>query len=302
MTRAFFLWMGRNRALRRWIEGQHLPRALTRRFVAGETEQEVLEVCQALWADGYRSTLDHLGESTTAIEEANAACDVYIRMMDAIQARDLPSTVAIKLTQFGLDISEEACQANVNRLVAKAGETSSRVEIDMERSDYTERTVSIAEAASRQCGCVRVAIQAYLYRSRDDIHRLNVAHTPVRLCKGAYQEPASVAYPKKVDVDRNYVELMKLLLDEGTYPAIASHDPAIIEETLAHVKKRGIGKDEFEFQMLYGIGRELQKRLCEEGYRMRVYVPYGEEWYPYFMRRLAERPANVWFVLRNMFG
>ena len=301
MMRSFFLWLSRNPTLRRWVVAHDSFDTVTRRFVAGETEQQVLDACEALWADGYRSTLDHLGENTNTIEDANAACDIYIHMMEEIVARKLPSTVAIKLTQFGLDISEDACLENVRRLVTKAGETSSRVEIDMEKSQYTDRTVAIAEQASRECGCVRVAIQAYLYRSRDDIKRLNEAYTPVRLCKGAYQEPEEVAFPKKADVDRNYVELMKLLFDEGTYPAIASHDPAIIEEALRYVKQRGIGKEEFEFQMLYGIGRPLQRRLMEEGYRVRIYVPYGEEWFPYFMRRLAERPANVWFVLRSLF-
>jgi proline dehydrogenase len=208
--------------------------------------------------------------------------------------------VAIKLTQFGLDLSPDACLENVRRLEAKAKTANSRVEIDMEASAYTGRTLALAIQAGQECGCVRVCVQAYLHSSAGDIARLNAAGVPVRLVKGAYREPPLVALPHKQDVDDNYIKLMHTLLDHGVYPAIATHDERIIREALEYVEGRGIRKDGFEFQMLYGIRRDLQQKLIGEGYRLRLYVPYGTEWYPYFMRRLAERPANLWFVVRNL--
>lgn len=300
MLRSAFLHLSRSQVLRKWMEASHLPRKIIQRFVAGETLQHELDVCQALHREGVFSTLDHLGENVTTLEEASVACDVYIDVLDRIGAAKIPSTIAIKLTQFGMDLSEEACLENVHRLEAKSKTVGSRVEIDMESSAYTERTVALAIQAGQECGCVRVCVQAYLFRSAADIERLNAAAVPVRLVKGAYREPPAVAFPRKSDVDRNYMALMKTLLDQGTYPALATHDERIIEEALRYVKERGIGRDSFEFQMLYGIRRDLQQRLVRDGYRLRLYVPYGTEWYPYFMRRLAERPANVWFVLRNL--
>jgi proline dehydrogenase len=301
MLRGIFLYFSRNRTMRKWMEGSHLSRKITRRFVAGETLQEELDVCRRLHQEGVFSTLDHLGENVSTIEEAAASCDVYINVLDQIGQAKLPSTIAIKLTQFGMDLSETACLDNIRRLETKSKSVGSRVEIDMESSAYTDRTVALAIQAGQECGCVRVCVQAYLFRSAADIERLNAASVPVRLVKGAYREPHSVAFPGKADVDRNFVALMKTLLDHGTYPAIATHDEKIIQEALEYVEGRGIRRDSFEFQMLYGIRRDLQQRLVREGYRLRLYVPYGTEWYPYFMRRLAERPANVWFVLRNLF-
>ena len=300
MMRAFFLYLSRNQALRRWVEARRLPRKITRRFVAGETLEEELAVCERLYQEGIFSTLDHLGENVTTLAEARAACDVYCDVLHQIAARRLPSTIAVKLTQFGLDLSEDACLENLRRLEAKSKEAGSRVEIDMESSAYTERTLGMALQAGQECGCVRVCVQAYLHRSAADIERLNTASIPVRLVKGAYREPHTVAIARKRDVDRNYVALMKTLLDRGVYPALATHDEAIVREALEYVVGRGLRKDSFEFQMLYGIRRDLQKRLIGEGYRLRLYVPYGTEWYPYFMRRLAERPANLWFVLRHL--
>jgi proline dehydrogenase len=300
MLRSTFLYLSRNQMLRRWMEGSHLSQKITRRFVAGETLQEELDICQKLYQDGIFSTLDHLGENVSTLDEASASCDVYVNVLEQIGAAKLPSTIAIKLTQFGMDLSEQACLDNVRRLEAKSKEVGSRVEIDMESSAYAERTIALAVQAGQECGCVRVCVQAYLFRSAADIERLNAAAVPVRLVKGAYREPSSVAFPRKADVDRNYVTLMKTLLDKGTYPALATHDERIIEEALEYVEGRGIRRDSFEFQMLYGIRRDLQQRLIRGGYRLRLYVPYGTEWYPYFMRRLAERPANLWFVLRNL--
>lgn len=273
---------------------------ITRRFVAGDTLEEALAVCERLQRGGIFSTLDHLGENVKTLEEAAASCDAYVGALEQIAARKLTSTVAIKLTQFGLDLSPDACLENVRRLEAKAKTANSRVEIDMESSAYTERTLALAIQAGQECGCVRVCVQAYLRSSATDIERLNAAGVPVRLVKGAYREPPSVAFPSKRDVDEHYITLMHTLLDHGVYPAIATHDERIIREALEYVEGRSIRKDSFEFQMLYGIRRDLQQELIGQGFRLRLYVPYGTEWYPYFMRRLAERPANLWFVLRNL--
>jgi len=283
------------------METSSVAKKLTKRFIAGETLEEVLAVCEHLQAEGIFTALDHLGENVTSLEEAAGSLDAYMVALDQIAARRLPATVSIKITQFGIDFSEQACLDNVRRLAAKATETGSRVEIDMESSIYTDRTLDIATRVAAECGCVRCVIQAYLLRSEADLERLNERHVSVRLCKGAYDEPPAVAFPAKADVDRNYVRLMKMLFDQGTYPAIATHDEQIINEALRYTQERGIGPDRFEFQMLYGIRQDLQRRLIGMGYRLRLYVPYGTAWYPYFMRRLAERPANALFVARSLF-
>jgi len=300
MLRGAFLYLSKRPALRRWMEAWPPSHKVTRRFVAGDTLEEALAVCERLQGEKVFSTLDHLGENVSTIAEASASCDAYVSALEQIGDRHLSSTIAIKLTQFGLDLSQEACLDNVRRLEAKAKTAGSRVEIDMESSAYTERTLAMAIQAGSECGCVRVCVQAYLHRSAADIERLNKAAVPVRLVKGAYREPPSVAFPRKQDVDANYVALMKTLLDHGVYPAIATHDEKIIQEAIEYVQGRSIRQDSFEFQMLYGIRRDLQRKLIDAGFRLRLYVPYGTEWYPYFMRRLAERPANLWFVLRNL--
>lgn len=283
------------------MEQSSLSLKLTRRFVAGMTLDEELAVCQKLYAERVLSTLDHLGENVSTIEEATASVESYLQSLDRIAAAGLPSTVSIKLTQFGLDFSGEACLANVRRLVERARSIGSRVEIDMESSEYTERTLDIVKTLHAAApGCVRAVMQAYLLRSEADIRSLNSLGIRVRLCKGAYQEPSTVAFASKADVDANYVKLMKLLFDEGVDPAVASHDEKIVREALAYTRKRGIGPERFEFQMLYGIRRDLQREITAAGQRLRLYVPYGDAWYPYFMRRLAERPANVLFLLRNL--
>jgi proline dehydrogenase len=301
MMRQFFLFLSHHRGLRKWMETSSVAKKLTKRFIAGETLEEVLAVCEQLQAEGIFTALDHLGENVTSLEEAAGALDAYLVALDQIAARRLPATVSIKITQFGVDFSEQACLNNVRRLTAKATETGSRVEIDMESSIYTDRTLDIATRVAAECACVRCVIQAYLLRSEADLRRLNDRRVSVRLCKGAYDEPPAVAFPSKADVDRNYVSLMKMLFDHGTYPAIATHDEQIIDEALRYTRGRGIGPDRFEFQMLYGIRRDLQRRLIGLGHRVRLYVPYGTAWYPYFMRRLAERPANVLFVARSLF-
>jgi proline dehydrogenase len=300
-VRAFFLYLSRSAWLRRFMEQSSLSLKLTRRFIAGMSLDDELEVCRKLDGEHILSTLDHLGENVSTIEEASNSVIGYLTSLDRIAELKLPSTVSIKLTQFGLDLSKEACLANVTRLVDRARQIGSRVEIDMESSEYTDRTLDIVRELHRYApGCVRAVIQAYLFRSEADIESLSNSGIRVRLCKGAYQEPASVAYASKTDVDSNYVNLMKVLFDKGTDPAIASHDERIVREALAYTKQGGIGPERFEFQMLYGIRRDLQRQIIDGGYRLRLYVPYGDAWYPYFMRRLAERPANVLFLLRNL--
>jgi proline dehydrogenase len=299
-VRSFFLFLSRRKWLRSWLETSSLARRLSSRFVAGETLDAALAVSRKLNAEGITVTLDHLGESVTSLAEAAEARDVYLATQRTIGESGIQANVSLKLTQFGLDISPAACTDNVGQLVRHAAETQSFIRVDMESSEYTQRTLDVVKDLHAKYGAVGVVIQAYLYRSRKDIEMLNERGIRVRLCKGAYLEPPDAAYQKKKDVDANYVELMKLLLDKGTYPAIATHDERMIAATKAYAAERKVARDAFEFQMLYGIRRDLQRQLAGEGYRLRLYVPFGVAWYPYYMRRLAERPANVFFILRNL--
>ncbi len=303
MMRELLLFLSRQAWLRKWMERSDAAQRFTRRFVAGETLEEALAACARLQKDKILATLDHLGENVTSLEEAVAARDAYLEALRRIAGRGLKATISLKLTQMGLDFSEPACLENVRALARRAREGSTMAEIDMESTAYTDRTLRVVEQVAGECGhrCVRAVIQAYLFRSAADIDRLNRLNIPVRLVKGAYHEPESAAFPDKKDVDRNYVALMKSLLDHGADPAIATHDERILGEAMRYASERGLGKEQFEFQMLYGIRRGLQQRLANQGYRVRVYVPYGTAWYPYFMRRLAERPANALFLLRNLF-
>jgi proline dehydrogenase len=282
------------------METSPLADRVTSRFVAGSTLERELVVCQKLNADGYLTTLDHLGESVTSLAETEQSRDSYLTALDHIARLNLPATVSIKLTQLGLDFSEPAARAAVECLVARAKSIGRMVEVDMESSQYAERTLALVSELHAKYGSVRAVIQAYLYRSESDIENLCRRSIPVRLCKGAYHEPPDVAFPRKKDVDANYIRLMLQLLDRGAYPAIASHDENIVRRAIGYVRERNIAADRFEFQMLYGVGRELQRRLVADGFRLRLYVPYGIAWYPYFMRRLAERPANVLFLARNL--
>ncbi len=283
------------------METSRLAARFARRFVAGRTLEEELAVCRKLSAEGILSTLDHLGENTVSVEEAEASRDAYLEALPRIAAERLPASVSIKLSQFGLDLSSATCEANVERVVAVATECGSRVEIDMESSEYVDRTLRVVRAVHARHHGVRVAIQAYLRRSEADINALSREGISVRLCKGAYDEPPAVAFPSKREVDRNYLRLARKLLAEGVQPAIATHDPRMIDAALDTALEHGIHADRFEFQMLYGIRRDLQRMLISGGYRLRLYVPYGVAWYPYFMRRLAERPANLFFLVRNLF-
>ena len=283
------------------METSSLARRLSTRFVAGETLDQALAVARKLNAEGITVTLDHLGESVSTLTEAAEARDVYLRTLEAIHANGIQGNVSLKLTQFGLDLSWEQCLANVDRLVRRAAELGTFVRVDMESSDYTGRTLDLVHTLYARHGAVGVVIQCYLYRSQADIEKLCAAKIRVRLCKGAYLEPAAVAFPRKSDVDKSYLELTRYLLTNGVYPALATHDEAVIRQTCQFVIEGKIPRDGFEFQMLYGIRRDLQRRLVAEGYRLRLYVPFGKAWYPYYMRRLAERPANVFFMLRNLF-
>jgi len=300
-VRSLFLFLSRQRHLRRWVETSRLAQRLSARFVAGPTLDDALRVGRRINNEGIVLTLDHLGESVTSLGEAAQARDVYLGALTAIHEHGVAGNVSLKLTQFGLDLSADACRANVAQLVERAASLTGFVRIDMESSEYTDRTLGLVEDLYAQYGSVGTVIQAYLYRSRKDIERLCARRIRVRLCKGAYLEPASVAFARKADVDRNYLDLMRLLLDQSDQPAIATHDERIIDQTKAYAARKGIGRDRFEFQMLYGIRRDLQRRLVAEGYRLRLYVPFGKAWYPYLMRRLAERPANLFFLARHFF-
>ena len=300
MLRSLLLYLSDQSWLRHWVETSSHAERFTSRFIAGSTLEQELVVCQRLKQEGMLATLDHLGESVKSLAEAEKSRDAYLAALEQIAKLGLNATVSIKLTQLGLDFSESECRSNVDSLMERAKALGSGVEVDMESSVYVDRTLDLVSHLHAKYGRVRAVIQAYLYRSESDIESLCRQSIPVRLCKGAYHEESDIAFPHKPDVDRNYVHLMTRLLDIGTDPAIASHDEHIIQRAIAYVKERNIGVDRFEFQMLYGIRRDLQKHLVQQGHRLRLYVPYGDAWYPYFMRRLAERPANVVFLARNL--
>jgi proline dehydrogenase len=268
--------------------------------VAGSQLADALEVCRKMRADGITATLDYLGENVKSIDEAAACRDTYLGILHAMREAAVEPNVSLKLTQFGLDLSESACAENVAALVKAASDIGGFVRIDMESSRYTDRTLALVTRLHREYGTCGTVIQAYLRRSAGDIEALERERIRVRLCKGAYLESPEIEFPDKAHVDGNYLMLAKSLLTRGEYPAIATHDERIIEAVKQFVAEQGIGRDRFEFQMLYGIRRDLQQRLVEEGYRLRLYVPFGEAWYPYFMRRLAERPANLWFFARHL--
>ena len=298
--RTFFLFLSRQKQLRKWMETSRWARRLSARFVAGDNLPDALATCQRINAEGIAVTLDHLGENVTSLEEAAASRDAYLRALTEIDNLKIQGNVSLKLTQFGMDLSLAECTANVEALVRQAAALGNFVRLDMESSAYTERTLNLVTSLHDRYKATGTVIQAYLLRSRKDVEMLCARGIRVRLCKGAYLEPPAVAFKSKAEVDRNFVELMNILLETGVYPAIATHDEAIVEQTKRFVESRKISRDSFEFQMLYGIRRDIQKRLVNEGYRLRLYVPYGQAWYPYFMRRLAERPANVFFLVRNL--
>ena len=281
--------------------GMRSGRSFARRFVAGETVDEAIAAARELEATGLSQTLDYLGESVATMAEADAATRTYIGLLNTIAASGIGRNVSVKLTQLGLNVDRATCVDNLRRILDPATTHGFFVRLDMEDSRYTQVTFDIFETLWQQgYRNAGVVVQSALYRSIEDTRRMDALGARVRLVKGAYKEPRSVAYQSKAQVDAAFAEIMQLLLSEGTYPAIATHDPAMIEATKKFAATRGIAADRYEFQMLFGVRRDLQLALKSEGYRVRVYVPFGREWYPYFMRRLGERPANVGFVLRSI--
>jgi proline dehydrogenase len=301
MIRQGLLWLSEQRKVFDFVRSNPLARRFAQRFVAGETIDSAIGVAKALASSGATTSLDLLGESVTAAAEAEQARDQYLTMLDRLAAAGVQVNVSVKLTQMGLDIDPELCVRNMSAILERAQALNGFVRIDMEGSDYTQRTLDIYERLHPRFGAYcGVVIQSMLRRSEADVDRMIELQARVRLCKGAYLEPASVAFPDKADVDRNYVRLMERLMEHGNYPGLATHDTAIIETARRFATARGITPDRFEFQMLYGVRRDLQDRLVREGQRMRVYVPFGTQWYPYLMRRLAERPANIAFMAGNL--
>ena len=293
--------------MRSFSERSSLGRKMSSRFVAGMSVEEVLAVCARVNKEGIAATLDSLGESVTTEAEAQKSADIYHQLLDAIDSRNLNANVSVKLSQIGMDFDPVLAERIAGEMVAHAFRVHSFVRIDMEGSPYTEATIAMTERLDKQYpGAVGTVLQAYLYRTAGDAERLLGQGIRIRLCKGAYKEGPEVAFPSKSDVDANYVNLMKRLATysnngRGVFCGIATHDEAIVNHMRHFVNKHKIDKHAFEFQMLYGVRRDLQRRLAAEGYGVRVYIPFGPEWYPYFMRRLAERPANVLFLAKNFF-
>jgi proline dehydrogenase len=300
MLRDFFLYLSRSKRAQRLLLSAPGAQRAARQFVAGETLAQGVEAVRALQAKGMLATLDHLGENVTTLDEARAARDDYLDILKEILRLKLPSTISVKLTQLGLDLSEDACRENLRALVEFAEQTGDFVEVDMEGSAYTELTVRMILDLRQSHWGVGAVIQAYLYRSENDVKELIRNGVSIRLCKGAYNEPPDVAFPHKADVDANYLKLMRMLLESKLYHRIATHHPRMIEETRRTADELGRSKKDFEFQMLYGVNRVMQEKLVRDGFRVRIYVPFGKAWFPYFMRRLAERPANAWFALQSL--
>ncbi len=304
LLRSAFIALSHNRPLRRFFEHSALGTRLNARFIAGMQQEDALRVAEAVNRQGISVTLDSLGESVTSATEAHRAADVYHRLLDSIAERGLDANISVKLTQMGLELSPELAESIAENLVQHARSTRNFVRIDMEDSRLTQLTLDIVRRVHSHAGlrgAVGVVIQAYLYRSQADIEQLLADGIRVRLCKGAYNEPAEVAFPRKPDVDANFFKLAKMLVDSPIYHALATHDDGLIDKVKAYAAEAAIDPSHFEFQMLYGVRRDLQRKLVSQGYKVRVYVPFGTEWYPYFMRRLAERPANVIFLARNFF-
>lgn len=314
MFRSLFIYLSHARWARTFITRFGVARRTAMRFVAGETADDAIAAIKTLNAKGINATVDLLGESVTNEAETQRAVEGYRLMLGKIAESGVRANVSLKLTQFGLDIDQALCERNVRQVLEKARATHNFVRIDMEGTPHTDRTLAVFRALRQDFENVGLVLQSYLYRTEKDLLELTAEGVRLRLCKGAYNEPPDKAYPKKADTDANFIALMKLLLDraqtvspagdEGRrppLPALATHDEKMIAATLAYAQTQNLTRDYFEIQMLYGIRRERQEQLAAAGYAMRVYVPYGTEWYPYFMRRLAERPANIWFFVSNFF-
>ena len=303
VTRSALIYLSRQEGLKDFAARFRPFRKLTTRFVAGENIDEAIAAIRELNAEGCSASFDHLNESVSSPSEAEAEVKEYLTILDRIDATQINSNVSIKLTQFGLELDPELAYQNARQVVQDAARRGNFVRVDMEASAYTQATLDVFKRlrAEFELNDVGIVLQSYLRRTYADAQEMLKLPARIRICKGAYKEPPEVAFPDKKDVDENYVRVMQLLLSSGTYHGIATHDPKMIDATVDYAQKQGIGKEAFEFQMLYGIRRDLQRQLAKDGYNMRIYVPYGKHWYPYFMRRLAERPANIWFVLKNYF-
>jgi proline dehydrogenase len=302
MLRNALLYLSSQPKVFNFVRHNRMAKGFASRFVAGETLGTALDAVKQLNSKGITATLDLLGESVRNEAEAKEGARAYIEMLDRIQQARLDANVSVKLTAMGLDISEELCVANMNDILGRAHDYKSFVRLDMESSEYTQKTLDLFYERLYPSfpANVGIVLQSYLYRTSADVEEANKASARVRLCKGAYKEAAGVAYPDKRDVDDSYLRCMRSLLENGHYPGIATHDEAMVRETKRFARDNDIRTDQFEFQMLYGVRRDLQDKLVSEGYRMRVYVPFGTQWYPYLMRRLAERPANVAFITGNI--
>jgi len=301
MLRSILLKLSESRGFAHWVTSNRATRRMARRFVAGETLDEAIAAARHCNDVGMLASLDYLGENVSTTTDAQRARDAYLEIFDRIAKEKLHANVSCKLTQLGLDLSAEFCEGLVLSVVERAAAYDNFLRVDMEGSIYTQRSVELVKRIRARNPAVGTVIQAYLYRSEGDVHDLLGYGCRIRLCKGAYQESAEVAFERKRDVDSNFVRLMQVLLSSGFYHAIATHDPHMIAETIRWAAAKKISKDDFEFQMLYGVRTDLQRRLVKDGYRIRIYIPYGRDWFPYFMRRLAERPANLGFLLRNLF-
>jgi proline dehydrogenase len=299
MLKGTLLYLAHNSTMRNFVMHNRATRAVSRRFVAGEVVEDAIEATRALNKENMHVSLDHLGENVSDAKEAMSAAQDYIAILDCVKQASVDANISIKLTALGLDISQELCEQNVCRILEHAQQVPIFVRIDMEGSAYTEQTVDITLRMHKQYEHVGTVIQSCMHRSKKDVEQLIAQGVRVRLVKGAYKEPKMVAFQQKSEVDHNFIRLMTMLLQRGNYPAIATHDEAIINATCKFARDNGISKSAFEFQMLYGIRRDLQEKLVNQGYNMRIYVPYGSQWYPYLMRRMAERPANLLFVMSN---
>ncbi|MGB6405571.1 MAG: proline dehydrogenase family protein [Candidatus Sulfotelmatobacter sp.] len=305
MLRAFFVRLSENPSLRTFAESSALGRRVSGRFVAGTEIADAVRATQAVNRASMSVTIDNLGENVANPEEARHSGQLYQQVLEAIATHQLNANISLKLTHMGLDVDERLAREIVSGLVAKAAslDPPGFVRVDMEGSPYTQRTLDFVHelhAMPGNANAVGTVIQAYLRRSESDVEKLLAERIRIRLCKGAYKEPAEIAFPLKSDVDANYVKLMKILMKSGIYHGLATHDESIIQQAQAFAIREKLSHDSFEFQMLYGIRRDLQRKLARDGWRVRIYIPFGSEWYPYFMRRLGERPANVLFIARNL--
>ena len=302
ITRSALIWLSRQEGLKDFATSLPLFKKLTTRFVAGDNINDTIPIIRQINSENATASFDHLNESVSSADEAEQEVTEYLNILAKIDETKIRSNISIKLTQFGLGLDPELAYRNARRVVEEAQRRGNFVRVDMEDSSVTQATIDLFKRLRAEFGLndVGIVLQSYLYRTLADAQELVKLPARIRICKGAYNEPPEVAFPDKKDVDANYVKVMQVLLSSGTYHGIATHDPKMVEATINFATREGIGKEKYEFQMLYGVRRDLQRQLTRDGFNVRIYVPYGKHWYPYFMRRLAERPANIWFVMKNL--